>query len=538
MTTHIAMAIWWLRLRRLHCRGQLHLGSVRTALFNNLVALASSEGAFILRVEDTDQRRLNKDAEKQMIQDLRWLGLVWTEGPDVGGPHGPYRQSERLGIYKKHVDELIANGHAYRCFCSSEDLERQKREAHETGMATVYPGTCRSLTPRESDQRAAAQEPHVVRFKGDAFGILGFKDAVYGSFQKKEKEEDFVIFKTDGYPTYHLANVVDDHLMSITHVIRGEEWLISTPKHLALYKAFGWKPPTFAHLGLLINDDGSKLSKRNASASITSYKDNFFAPMAFQTWLASLGSSRKSQGGPIPRTIAALASDLSYKFTKGGIKINQERLINFDSSYFYSILPNPTPEEQQIFLQNIQIPILKAVQSLDSNSLPSFAERAGRAWDGPKERTHFLAQDDAKVISHLLRTLHSRLKNRGDAQRLVLDHPHYFWRPPVALLTESLAAHPVPEALLSAIEKVCQQPEFWVDPLTPKAATPSSTVSKAVAEIMDGDGAKFTAYKEQRTLATGNPDRASHSSEELFQALGRHEWLHRVKSVRDTMGGM
>lgn len=240
--------------------GYLHLGSLRTALFNNLAASASKGGAFILRIEDTDQvtrltrhlqrsvytdlaqSRLVADAEERLIKDLEWAGLSWDEGPDRGGPYGPYRQvglttllfirslswdtdfiqSERLDVYKDHVQNLVDKGHAYRCFCSSEQLESQKRELHDAGKPTVYPGTCRSIDASESDNRAAQGEPHVVRFKGDAFGRPKFRDAIYGSFQKKDPEEDFIVMKTDGFPTYHLANVVDDHLMKITHVIRGE----------------------------------------------------------------------------------------------------------------------------------------------------------------------------------------------------------------------------------------------------------------------------------------------------------------------------
>lgn len=208
--------------------GYLHLGSLRTALFCNLASTASTGGSFILRIEDTDQSRLVHDAEQRIIQDLKWLGLKWDEGPDCGGPHGPYRQSERLEIYKDHVQRLIDEGHAYRCFCKPDDLEEQKKLLHEAGKPTIYSGACRSVHTDESSNRAASGESHVVRFKGDAFGNLGMRDAIYGQFQKKDKEEDFIIMKTDGYPTYHLANVVDDHLMDITHVIRGEVGLVTT----------------------------------------------------------------------------------------------------------------------------------------------------------------------------------------------------------------------------------------------------------------------------------------------------------------------
>ena len=268
--------------------GDMHLGGLRTALVNQVAANATDGGAFVLRIEDTDQTRLVEGSQQRIFDDLRWLGLKWSEGPDVGGDYGPYRQSERLSIYKPYVEQLIEQGHAYRCFCKPEDLEKQKKAAHEAGHSTAYPGTCRHVSAAESTERAARQEAHVVRFKGNQFGIIGFKDALKGHFQKAQEEDDFVIWKTDGFPTYHLANVVDDHLMKITHVIRGDEWLISTPKHLALYQALGWTPPTFAHLGLLFQEDGQKLSKRNKASSIQSWKDKGYLSLALANWLASM----------------------------------------------------------------------------------------------------------------------------------------------------------------------------------------------------------------------------------------------------------
>lgn len=202
--------------------GYIHLGSLRTALFNSITANATKGGSFILRIEDTDQNRLVADAEDRLLEDLKWAGLHWHEGPDCGGPHGPYRQSERLPIYKEHVEKLLDSGHAYRCFCTSEQLELQKQKLHEAGQPTIYPGTCRSIDSQTSVQRAKNGESHVVRFKSDTSARPKLRDAIYGPFQKKDAEEDFILVKTDGFPTYHFANVVDDHLMKITHVIRGE----------------------------------------------------------------------------------------------------------------------------------------------------------------------------------------------------------------------------------------------------------------------------------------------------------------------------
>ena len=189
------------------------------------------------------------------------------------------------------------------------------------GEPVQYPGTCRSVQMDESNKRAGQGDSHVVRFKGDKFGDLSFKDGVHGTFKKKDKEEDFIIMKTDGFPTYHLANVVDDHLMKITHVVRGEEWLISTPKHLALYKAFGWNPPQFAHLGLLAGLDGSKLSKRDASATLEEYQRAHTFPMAMLHWLANLGCSTDPDE-PCSRTLEKLSENVSRRLCQSMVKAN------------------------------------------------------------------------------------------------------------------------------------------------------------------------------------------------------------------------
>lgn len=199
--------------------GYLHLGSLRTALYNYLLAQATG-GQFIIRLEDTDQARLVSDAEQVLYDDLRWAGLHWDEGPDKGGPFGPYKQSERLNLYTEHAQSLLESGHAFRCFCSKEDLEFNLQQATASGGAAHYPGTCTHIEKGESDRRAANGEPHVVRFKSAEKPVAAL-DLVYGNYKKAEQEDNFIIMKSDGFPTYHFANVVDDHFMKITHVIRG-----------------------------------------------------------------------------------------------------------------------------------------------------------------------------------------------------------------------------------------------------------------------------------------------------------------------------
>ncbi|MCA9636951.1 MAG: glutamate--tRNA ligase [Myxococcales bacterium] len=273
--------------------GDPHVGTAYIALFNFVFARKYG-GRFVLRIEDTDQERSTASSEAAILEALRWLGFEWEEGPDVGGPHGPYRQSERLGIYQAHVQRLLDGGHAYRCFCTRERLDALRREQIEAKASHLgYDGHCRALSPDEGARRAADGEAHVVRLRVPGEGETSFFDHLRQEtigFQN-EQIDDQVLVKSDGFPTYHLANVVDDHLMGITHVIRGEEWITSTPKHVLLYRAFGWEEPCFFHLGLLRNTDRSKLSKRKNPVSIFHYRDLGYLPETLLNFMATLGFS-------------------------------------------------------------------------------------------------------------------------------------------------------------------------------------------------------------------------------------------------------
>ena len=274
--------------------GDPHVGTAYIALFNYAFARRHG-GRFVLRIEDTDRERYTPGSEEAILEALRWLGLRWDEGPDVGGPNGPYRQSERLAIYREHLQVLLRSGKAYRCFCTRERLE-EARKRQEAAKASFigYDGLCRGLDPAESERRAAAGEAHVVRLavpRGEGATTV-VADRLRGEVTFSHAEiDDQVLMKSDGFPTYHLANVVDDHLMGITHVVRGEEWLSSTPKHVLLYAAFGWEAPQWHHLGLLRNADKSKLSKRKNPVSIIHYRELGFLPSTFLNFLATLGFS-------------------------------------------------------------------------------------------------------------------------------------------------------------------------------------------------------------------------------------------------------
>jgi nondiscriminating glutamyl-tRNA synthetase len=269
--------------------GYLHVGGLRTALYNYLFA-RNHQGVLVLRIEDTDQTRYVEGAAESLIQTLRLTGIEYDEGPDVGGDYGPYVQSQRREIYKEHGQQLIENSHAYHCFCTPEDLEKMREEQVAHGLNPQYDRKCRNLEAGEISQKLEQGIPHVIRLKMPLEGDTVIEDIIRGtvSFQN-ELQDDQILIKSDGYPTYHLANVVDDHLMGITHVIRGEEWLLSLPKHAQLYKAFGWESPKFAHLPLLLNPDRSKLSKRQGDVAVEDYLEKGYLPQALINFLALLG---------------------------------------------------------------------------------------------------------------------------------------------------------------------------------------------------------------------------------------------------------
>jgi len=269
--------------------GYLHVGGLRTALYNFLFA-RHHQGVLVLRIEDTDQTRYVEGAAESLIQTLKLTGIEYDEGPDAGGDNGPYVQSERLEIYRKHSQQLIENGNAYYCFCTPEDLEKMRENQVVAGLNPQYDRGCRNLKPVEISKKLEQGIPHVIRLKMPLEGETVIEDLIRGkvSFQN-ELQDDQILIKSDGYPTYHLANVVDDHLMGITDVIRGEEWLLSLPKHIQLYKAFGCELPKFAHLPLLLNPDRSKLSKRQGDVAVEDYLEKGYLPQALINFLALLG---------------------------------------------------------------------------------------------------------------------------------------------------------------------------------------------------------------------------------------------------------
>ena len=278
--------------------GHFHLGGARTALFNYLLAQKTG-GKFILRLEDTDLKRTVPGAEQEIIDSLRWLGLNYDEGPDIGGAYGPYRQTERRDIYSQHAKMLVDSGHAYPCFCTPDRLEKVRQEQQKRKENPHYDGTCRILSPDEAARRVAGGEKHVIRFKTPQEGATTAHDLLRGDIVIENKQlDDSVILKTDGLPTYHLAAMVDDHLMKITHVFRGSEWLGTFPLHVNIVRAFGWDEPEWVHLSVFLKPSGKgKMSKRESAEAmkdgysifIKDMQDLGFTPEGLLNWIVLMG---------------------------------------------------------------------------------------------------------------------------------------------------------------------------------------------------------------------------------------------------------
>jgi glutamyl-tRNA synthetase len=327
--------------------GYLHIGGLRTALYNYLFARKNG-GRFILRIEDTDRERYVPDAVESLIRALAVVGLDYDEGPKLDGEgkviqtgdHGPYIQSERLGLYRQHADVLLKSGAAYRCFCSKERLESLRKQQEIAKLTPKYDRLCLHLSPADVEQKLSANEPNVLRLKMPE-GKTVVDDLIRGRIEIDNKEvDDQVLMKSDGFPTYHLANVVDDHLMNVTHVIRGEEWISSIPKHIALYQAFGWNVPAFAHLPLILNADRSKLSKRQGDVAVEDYLDKGYLPEAIINFVAIMGFNPKGDQELYSREELRDLFDLS-KVNKAGAVFNVEKLDWMNGQY----LRRKSPEE-------------------------------------------------------------------------------------------------------------------------------------------------------------------------------------------------
>ena len=349
--------------------GYPHVGNIRTALFNWLFARHTG-GRFIVRVEDTDVARTVEGAVEAILDSLKWLGMDWDEGP--------YYQSKRLRLYHEAAERLVSQGNAYYCYCSSERLKEMREEQQRRKQPPGYDRRCRDLTDEERAQRAAEGSPPVVRFKIPLEGQTKFNDVIWGEVAFEHSTiDDFVLLKSDGYPTYHLANVVDDHLMEISHVLRAEEWLSSTPRHLLLYQALGFEPPQFAHLPMILGSDRAKLSKRHGAVSITEYRDQGYLPEAMMNFLALLGWSLDDKTELLSCEELVRSFSLE-RVSRTGAIFNREKLDWMNGVYIRRLSVEDFTQRALPFLENGLPPQVKRPLSREyiGQIMPLIQERA------------------------------------------------------------------------------------------------------------------------------------------------------------------
>ncbi|OGH91776.1 MAG: glutamate--tRNA ligase [Candidatus Magasanikbacteria bacterium RIFOXYD2_FULL_39_9] len=367
--------------------GYLHVGGLRTALYSYLFAKKHG-GKFLLRIEDTDRERYVADGVANILKSLYWAGIVPDEGvtqetngkTSEEGKNGPYTQSERLDIYKEYSLKLLETGHAYYCFCTSERLEKLRADQQARKMPTGYDGLCAKLDPAESKQKAESGEKHVMRLKMDKHGETVFNDLIRGEVRfKNELVDDQVLIKSDGFPTYHFAVVVDDHLMGITHIIRGEEWISSVPKHVQLYKYFGWEIPEMAHLPLLLNPDKSKLSKRQGDVAVEDYMKKGYLPEALVNFVAFLGWNPGTEKEMYSLEELIADFDLSHVGKTGGV-FNLEKLDWYNKQYIKNLSNAQLVETAKPWLKEAGIynpEALEKAVDLERERITTLAELPG-----------------------------------------------------------------------------------------------------------------------------------------------------------------
>jgi glutamyl-tRNA synthetase len=346
--------------------GHLHVGNARTALFNWLAARHAG-GAFILRIEDTDSERSTHESERAILEDLRWMGLTWDEGVEAGGEYGPYRQSERLAIYADYASQLRAAGHAYYCFCSAQKLDAERQALLAQGLPPKYPGTCRAIAPAEAHARVASGEKAVIRLRVPEGRDVTFDDVVRGPVTfHTDVIGDPVLVRSDGMPAYNYAVVIDDALMKVTHVVRGEDHISNTPRQVLLYEAFGWPPPTFAHLSLVMGPDHAPLSKRHGATSVAEFRQKGYLPEALVNYLALIGWSPGEGEEVLPLPELASRFDLAKVAHSAGV-FDEDKLAWVNRHYLKTTDPRT--------LTNLATPFLR-----DARIVVGTLSEAGTAW--------------------------------------------------------------------------------------------------------------------------------------------------------------
>jgi glutamyl-tRNA synthetase len=369
--------------------GYLHIGGLRTALYSYLFA-KQNKGKFIIRLEDTDVERYVKNVAEAIYSSLKWAGLVYDEGPEIGGSFGPYIQSQRLEIYKKYADELIQKGYAYYCFCGEKTLEKMRQDQIAEKQAPKYDRRCLKLSNNEIREKLSAGVPYAIRMKIPDNRVIEFTDLIRGKVSYNTNElDDQILLKSDGYPTYHLAVVVDDHLMEITHVTRTEEWLPSTPKHILLYEYLGWKTPQWVHLPLLLNPDKSKMSKRKGDVAVEDYIKKGYLPEAMINFLAFLGWNPGTEKEIY--SMEELLKDFSLeKVHKAGAIFNIEKLNWFNQYYIRQLSEKDLLKKCELYLPpkkdftDKQIIKMLNLEKERSKTLPEIGESVKFFFELPK----------------------------------------------------------------------------------------------------------------------------------------------------------
>lgn len=392
--------------------GFQHIGGYRTALFSWLLARHTG-GQFLLRIEDTDTARTVPGAVEAVIDGFRWLGLEIDEGPEVGGPYGPYFQTQRRDLYLAHAEQLIAGGHAYRCFCSPERLERVREEQRSRGEPPRYDRHCRYLAPKDIAARLAEGQGYTVRLACPTTGKTIVHDALRGDIAFENASlDDRVLLKSDGLPTYHLAHAVDDHLMEITHVLRAEEWIPSAPLHVILYDALGWEPPVFAHVpDVLASQGGKKLSKRFGALPLLEYRERGYLPQAIVNYMALLGWSYDDKSNVLSLEQLIAAFDLD-RVGVAPARYDEERLLWFNGYYIRQLSPEELVEQALPFMERSE-----AAGGLpDSVARPLDKAYAARVLHLEQERMKTLAEAPAMTSFFFEREL------RYEPQTLIAKH--------------------------------------------------------------------------------------------------------------------
>ncbi len=469
--------------------GEPHVGNLRTALFNWLFARRHS-GKFILRIEDTDRDRYVEGAMDAVLESLRWLGLDWDEGPEIGGPYGPYLQSQRLEAYQRAARDLMDTDHAYRCYCSRARLESMRMDQQSRNLSLGYDRRCRTLSPGERQGYEAEGIGPVVRFKMPLSGETTVDDLIRGEVTwQSDLLDDLVILKSDGYPTYHLANVVDDHLMEITHVLRADEWLPSTPRHLQLYRALDYEPPRFGHLPMILGPDRAKLSKRHGASALLEYRKEGFLPEAMVNFMILLGWSLDDKTDVMPREVMVERFSLE-RIGRAGAIFDKEKLEWMNGVYIRQLSHQELADMMTPFLDGHGVSL------------------------------------DRDYLLRIVPLVQERLKTLGDATEMTA----FFFRDgldydPGSLIQKGMGADATRRALAEALEALGGVSAF-------AAASLEETLRAKGTELGLSGRQLFGAIRVAVTGRTATPPLF-----ETMEVLGRERCLQRIEAAMSVLRG-